>query len=231
MKICLNNKNFCWKYFFSCICLSIQNVKTTMFESKQQSDNDVFYPFVWMSVAQKSLQTQRENKLSFCKLQIVILQTTDHHFANYRLSLCKLQIVISHTADFYFANYRFSFRFAPFRFANYSTLIQARNRTGPSTLPWGTPEVTIVQGEKCPRNETICFLPTIKWVSQFNKEISTNSISLQLRQETLMRNRVECLWYRTKVSYLIHYYLKFIKYRNIPGLRFTLKRMHASTVK
>ena len=146
-----------------------------------------------MSVAQKSLQTQRESKLSFCKLQIVILQTTDCHFANYRLSLCKLQIVISHTADFYFANYRFSFRFAPFRFANYSTLIQARNRTGPSTLPWGTPEVTIVQGEKCPRNETICFLPTIKWVSQFNKEISTNSISLQLRQETLMRNRVECL--------------------------------------
>ena len=45
----LNNKNFCWKYFFSCICLSIQNVKTTMFESKQQSHNDVFYRFVWIS--------------------------------------------------------------------------------------------------------------------------------------------------------------------------------------
>ena len=51
------------------------------------------------------------------------------HFLNYRLSFRKLQIVISQTADFHFANYRFSFRklqifisfrFAPFRFANYS---------------------------------------------------------------------------------------------------------------
>ena len=51
------------------------------------------------------------------------------HFINYRLSFHKLQIVISQTADFHFANYRFSFRklqifisfrFAPFRFANYS---------------------------------------------------------------------------------------------------------------
>ena len=51
------------------------------------------------------------------------------HFLNYRLSFRKLQILISQTTDFHFANYRFSFRklrifisfrFAPFRFANYS---------------------------------------------------------------------------------------------------------------
>ena len=45
--------------------------------------------------------------MSFRKLQIVISQTADSHFANYRFSFRKLQIFIS-------------FRFAPFRFANYS---------------------------------------------------------------------------------------------------------------
>ena len=82
--------------------------------------------------------TQRESKLSFRKLQIVISQidcktvgfflkiskeigkvcvrirkNTDCfavYFANYRLSFRKLQIFISQTADFHFANYRFSFR-------------------------------------------------------------------------------------------------------------------------
>ena len=47
------------------------------------------------------------------------------HFLNYRLSFRKLQIFISQTTDFHFVNYRFSFRFvsfrfAPFRLANYS---------------------------------------------------------------------------------------------------------------
>ena len=46
-------------------------------------------------------------RFSFRKLQIFISQTTDSHFANYRFSFRKLQIFIS-------------FRFAPFRFANYS---------------------------------------------------------------------------------------------------------------
>ena len=41
-----------------------------------------------------SEQTQRESKLSFRKLQIVILQTTDCHFANCRFSFRKLQIFI-----------------------------------------------------------------------------------------------------------------------------------------
>ena len=45
--------------------------------------------------------------MSFRKLQIVISQTANSHFANYRFSFRKLQIFIS-------------FRFAPFRFANYS---------------------------------------------------------------------------------------------------------------
>ena len=58
-------------------------------------------------------------------VQILISQTTDSHFANYRFSFRKLQIFISQTTDSHFANYRFSFRFvpfrfAPFRFANYS---------------------------------------------------------------------------------------------------------------
>ena len=66
-------------------------------------------------------------RLSFGKLQIVILQTTDCHFANYRFSFCKLQIVIWQTTDCHFANYRFSCRklqivtsqTADFNFANY----------------------------------------------------------------------------------------------------------------
>ena len=44
---------------------------------------------------------------SFRKLKILISQTTDFHFANYRFSFRKLEIFIS-------------FRFAPFRFANYT---------------------------------------------------------------------------------------------------------------
>ena len=60
------------------------------------------------------------HRFSFRKLQIPISQTTDSHFANYRFSLRKLQIFISQTTDFHFANYRFPFRFVPFRFANYS---------------------------------------------------------------------------------------------------------------
>ena len=56
-------------------------------------------------------------RFSFCKLQILISQTTDCHFANYRFSFLKLQIIISQSTDFHFANYsshftnyRFSFR-------------------------------------------------------------------------------------------------------------------------
>ena len=94
--------------------------------------------------------TQRERKCSFRKLQILISQTTDSHFANYRFSSRKLQISISQTTDFHFANYRFPFRkvqisisqttdshfanyrfpfpfrFVPFRFANYSKPVHMR---------------------------------------------------------------------------------------------------------
>ena len=71
--------------------------------------------------------TQRERKCSFRKLKILISQTKDSHFANFRFSFRKLQILISQTTDFHFANYRFPFRFVPFRFvpfrfANYSRL-------------------------------------------------------------------------------------------------------------
>ena len=51
-------------------------------------------------------------RLSFCKLQIFISQTTDFHFTNYRFSFGKPKVLISQTTDFHFANYRFSFRFA-----------------------------------------------------------------------------------------------------------------------
>ena len=60
-------------------------------------------------------------RLSFRKLQILILQTADSHFANYRFSFRKLQIYILQTTDFHFVSFHFvSFCFAPFRFANYS---------------------------------------------------------------------------------------------------------------
>ena len=61
-------------------------------------------------------------RLSFRKLQILILQTADSHFANYRFSFRKLQIYISQTTDFHFANYRFSFRFVPFRFVVFRSI-------------------------------------------------------------------------------------------------------------
>ena len=48
-------------------------------------------------------------------------QKVNCHFVNYRLSFRKLQILISQTTDFHFANY-ILFRFAPFCFANYSKL-------------------------------------------------------------------------------------------------------------
>ena len=60
-------------------------------------------------------------RLSFRKLQILILQTADSHFGNYRFSFRKLQIYISQTTDFHFVSFHFvSLCFAPFRFANYS---------------------------------------------------------------------------------------------------------------
>ena len=46
------------------------------------------------------------------------------NFANCRFSFRKLQILILQTTDFHFANYRFSFCFVPFRFANYSKPFQ-----------------------------------------------------------------------------------------------------------
>ena len=55
---------------------------------------------------------QRESKFLFHELQILISQTTDFHFANYRFSFRKLQILISQTTNFHFTKYRFSFRFA-----------------------------------------------------------------------------------------------------------------------
>ena len=65
-------------------------------------------------------------RLSFRKLQILIVQTADTHCANYRFSFRKLQIYISQTTDFisqttdfHFTNYRFSFRFVPFRFISF----------------------------------------------------------------------------------------------------------------
>ena len=64
----------------------------------------------------------RKDVCSFRKLQILISQTADFHFANYRFSFRKLQVFISQTTDSHFANYRFPFpfRFVLFRFANYS---------------------------------------------------------------------------------------------------------------
>ena len=56
--------------------------------------------------------------MSFRKLQIVISQTTDCHFANCRFSFRKLHIFISQTTDSHFANYRFSFCIIPFRFVS-----------------------------------------------------------------------------------------------------------------
>ena len=69
--------------------------------------------------------------LNAMRVQFVISQTADFHFANYRFSFCKLQIFISQTTDFHFANCRFLFRklqifirklqiLISFRFANYS---------------------------------------------------------------------------------------------------------------
>ena len=73
------------------------------------------------------LEYPSRRKCLFRKLKILISQTTDFHFANYRFSFRKLQIFMSQTTDFHFANYRFSFRklqifssqITDFHFANY----------------------------------------------------------------------------------------------------------------
>ena len=39
--------------------------------------------------------------------------------ANYKFSFRNLQILISQTTDSHFANYRFSFRFVPFNFVSF----------------------------------------------------------------------------------------------------------------
>ena len=59
-------------------------------------------------------------RLSFHKLQIFISQITDFHFVNYRFSFCKLQIFILFRS--------ISFRFAPFRFTNYSKPFQGTKK-------------------------------------------------------------------------------------------------------
>ena len=65
-------------------------------------------------------------RLSFRKLQILILQTADSHFANYRftfrklqISCRKLQIFISQTTDFHFVSFHFvSFHFVSLHFVS-----------------------------------------------------------------------------------------------------------------
>ena len=38
------------------------------------------------------------------------------------------------------------------------SLINMRNRTGPRTLPWGTPNNTLSQSDSLPLTLTLCFL-------------------------------------------------------------------------
>ena len=59
--------------------------------------------------------------------QINVINITNNNYwflNNLQLlsSFRKLQILISQTADFYFANYRFSFRFVPFRFVSFRSI-------------------------------------------------------------------------------------------------------------
>jgi len=59
----------------------------------------------------------------FRKLQIIISQTTDFHFANYRFAFRKLQIFISQTTDFHFVSSHFiSFHFVSSHFVSQTTV-------------------------------------------------------------------------------------------------------------
>ena len=44
----------------------------------------------------------------------------------------------------------------------------ARNNIGPSTVPWGTPEVTSTEMDDVPSNATVCVLSERKTFIQFN---------------------------------------------------------------
>ena len=57
--------------------------------------------------------------------RIVISQTTDSHFANYRFSFRKLQIFTSQTTDFHFVSFHFvSFHFVSFHFVSFHFVSQ-----------------------------------------------------------------------------------------------------------
>ena len=81
-------------------------------------------------------------RFPFRKLQIPISQTTDFHFANYRFPFRKLQIPIWQTTDFHFANYRFPFRklqisisqTTDFHFANYRFPFRFANYSKPTNM-------------------------------------------------------------------------------------------------
>ena len=65
---------------------------------------------IYVHFANYRFSFRKLQRFSFRKLQILILRTTDFHFANYRFPFRKLQILISQTTDSHFANYRFPFR-------------------------------------------------------------------------------------------------------------------------
>ena len=58
---------------------------------------------------------------------------------------------------------------------------------GPSSVPWGTPEITGDQSEQLPLNTTRCLLFVKKFL------IHNNPMPLQFQQQTLMWHTVESL--------------------------------------
>ena len=59
------------------------------------------------AISARSRRRVSKYRFSFRKLQILISQTTDFHFANYRFPFRKLQISISQTTDFHFVSSHF----------------------------------------------------------------------------------------------------------------------------
>ena len=64
---------------------------------------------------------------------------------------------------------------------------------GPSSVPWGTPEITGDQSEQRPLNTTRCLLFVKEFLIHVNSWRAIYPMPLQFQQQTLMWHTVESL--------------------------------------
>ena len=74
------------------------------------------------------------------------------------------------------------------------SLIQIRNRNGPSIDLWGTPASKLVHEEYCPFKTTLCFLKFKKLLMILNIFFFRSAILFQFVQDPVVSYFTKCFW-------------------------------------